>query len=186
MRSAIARPSDRLVLIVLFASVFFVRCGLPLFSTPSDQDVLQPISFLSGAELIGFIAIAFVLNDLGADHVLRWWDFVMISIAAIGLIHPWHAISALILTGFGLLFFCRNNRALVSLAQLCIGLAWIDLWGKLLFSLIQPWLLPIETTLAYLPCPFLAHSRLSAMRFSVRTGMTWKYTRHARHFIIPS
>ena len=42
-----------------------------------------------------------------------------------------------------------TNASIVG--QLCIGLAWIDLWGPLVMGLIEQWLLPIETALAYIP-----------------------------------
>lgn len=143
VRNAIDQPSDRIVLTALFAVLFCLHYGELLFVPAAGQRALH------AAGLIGFAAVTFVLKRLGADRVLRWWDFVAITIAAITLIHPGHQTGELVLTGLGLLFIARSNRHLASLGQLCIGLAWIGLWGFWALSFIEQWLLPIETVLGY-------------------------------------
>ena len=81
-----------------------------------------------------------------------WFDLAAIFAIAIIIVHPWRSIGALAITGLGILFvFCRSDRRLASLGQLCLGLAWIDLWGPIVMGLINQWLLPIETALAHLP-----------------------------------
>ena len=148
VRDAIAEPSDRIVLMTLFVSLFCVHYVIPL-SLSALVGGEPPVARTAG--LIGFAAVAMVLKNLGADRVLRWWDFVAIALLAIALIPPWPAIGALVLTGLGVLYIVRSDRRLASLGQLCIGLAWISLWGPLTLSFIEPWLLPFETALAFLP-----------------------------------
>jgi hypothetical protein len=62
------------------------------------------------------------------------------------------------------LFIARSDKRIASLGQLCIGLVWIDFWGSLAFSFIAPWLLPVETAIAYLPLslfgPFSLHGQI--------------------------
>lgn len=144
VRNAIDQPSDRIVLTVLFAVLFCLHYGELLFVPTAGQRGLH------AAGLIGFAAVTFVLKRLGADRVLRWWDFVAIIVAGAALIHPWHYTGDLVLTGLGLLFIARSDRRLASLGQLCIGLAWIGFWGFLALDFIEQWLLPIETELGYL------------------------------------
>jgi len=155
VRDTVEQPTDRILLMALFASLFCLNYGALLFNLAAGERLIFPTSHtVSGAEIIGFIAIAVVLKDLRADPVLRWWDFVAIAgiaIAAIALIHPWRSVGALVISGLGLLFIGRSDRRLASLGQLCIGLAWIDFWGPLVLRLIEQWLLPIETALAYIP-----------------------------------
>ena len=152
LRDAIEQPTDRTVLAALFASLFFLNYVAQLFDLAAGERLIFSSSrTISGAQLIGFVAIAVVLKDLAADRVLRWWDFATIAGIAILLIHPWRSNAALAVSVLGLMFIGRGDKRLKSLAQLCLGLAWIDLWGPLVMGLIGQWLLPIETELAHIP-----------------------------------
>jgi len=151
-REAVEQPTDRIVLTAIFVSLFCLNYIAQLFDTAAGERLIFATSrTVSGAEIIGFIAIAVVLKELGAQRVLRWWDFATISALAVFLIHPWRSNAALALSLLGLLFIGRSNKQLASLGQLCLGLAWIDLWGPLVMGLIAQWLLPIETELARIP-----------------------------------
>jgi hypothetical protein len=152
LRDAIEQPTDRTVLAALFASLFFLNYVAHLFDLAAGERLIFSSSrTVSGAELIGFVAIAVVLKDLAADRVLRWWDFATIAGIAIFLIHPWRSNAALAVSLLGLMFIGRGDKRLKSLGQLCLGLAWIDLWGPVVMGLIGQWLLPIETELAHIP-----------------------------------
>jgi len=152
IRDAVEKPTDRLVLMALFACLFCVNYGVQFFNFGAGERLITSATYtVSGAELIGFIAIAAVLKDLKSDRLLHRWDFIAIATMAIALIHPWRSIGALIITCLALMFIGRNDKRLASLGQLCIGLAWIDLWGPLVMGLIDQWLLPVETALAYIP-----------------------------------
>jgi len=152
VRDAVEQPTDRLVLLALFASLFCLNYGAQLFNLAAgERFIFSATRTVSGAEIIGFVAIFAVLKDLKADPILRWWDYAAIVAIAIALIHPWRSIGALAVSALGVLFVGRSDKRLASLGQLCIGLAWIDLWGPLVMGLIAQWLLPIETALAYIP-----------------------------------
>src|SRR5262245_36340941 len=161
-RKAIEQPDDRIVLAALFASLFFLSYLLQLFDLGAGERFIFGTSrTVSGAEIVGFVAIAVVLKELGTDRVLRWWDFVAIASLSIFLIHPWRSTAALAISVLGLLFVGRSDKRLASLGQLCLGLAWIDFWGPLVMGLIEPWLLPIETAIAHLPLPMFGSFSLA-------------------------
>lgn len=153
---AIGQPSDRLILSALFLLIFGLHYGARLFTPGAGEQI---VSGFRTAEIIGFVAIATVLQRLGADRVLRRWDFATIIIAAVVLIHPWPRIGGLVLSGLGLSLMARQDRRLASLGQLCIGLAWIDVWGPIALEFVAAWLLPLETALGFLAlAPFGAFS----------------------------
>jgi hypothetical protein len=141
----IREPSDRDVLAVFFATFF-----LQVYLSRTFIDRHSEVS-LGTAELIGFAAIASMLQRLNSDRILRSWDHVVIVLGGVAIVHPWSRVGPLVLTVLGLLFIFRSDRRRASLGQLCLGLAWIGLWGPLVFRLIQPWFLPMETALGYLP-----------------------------------
>ena len=145
--AALDYPSDRTLLALFFVTAFYLAYGLPLFVArePSESSPLR------AAEVFGFIAVAVVIGRMGSDCVLRKSDLVAFAISAIALMHPWHSMATVMLTAIGILFLFRKDPRLASLGQLCIGLAWIHLWGKVVLSFIEPWLLPIEAALGYLP-----------------------------------
>ena len=152
VRDAIEHPTDRIVLGALFVSLFCLSYFAQLFDlNAGERLIFSTTRTVSGAEIVGFVAIAVVLKDLKADHVLRWWDFAIISSLAIFLIHPWRSNGALAISALGLLFIGRGDKRLSSLGQLCLGLAWIDFWGPFVMGLIEQCLLPIETAIAYIP-----------------------------------
>ena len=187
VRHAIERPTDRTILIALFASLFFLNYVAQLFDLSAGERLIFSTSrTVSGAQIIGFIAIAVVLKDLRADIVLRWFDLATIFAIAVATLHPWRSIGALAFSILGILFICRSDKRLRSLGQLCLGLAWIDFWGPVVMGLINQWLLPIETALAKLPCPSSAHSRLPAMLSWARMVTTYLSSSLVQHFAIPS
>ena len=142
-----ARANDRVVLAGFFASLFLLYYRANLLNLIAADTS----RILSGAEILGFFAIASILKDLKADSVLRWWDLLAIVGVMIACIHPSHSVGAIGMTCLGLLLIARSDKRLASLGQLCIGFAWIDIWGPLALKFIEHWLLPIETALASLP-----------------------------------
>jgi hypothetical protein len=145
--TALDQPSDRTLLALFFATVFYLAYGLPLF-IGRDGSEAPP---LRAAEVIGFVAVAVTIARIGSDRILRKADLIAIAIATIALTHPWHSMAVVMLTVIGIFFLSREDRRLASLGQLCIGLAWISLWGKVVLSFIEPWLLPIEAALGFAP-----------------------------------
>jgi hypothetical protein len=137
-------PSDRDILAAFFAALFLQIYLSRAFIAPAGIS-------LGAAELIGFAAIASMLQRLNSDRILRSSDYVAIAFGGVAIVHPWSRVGALVLTVLGLLFLLRSDRRLASLGQLCLGLAWLDLWGPLVFRVIEPWFLPLETALGYLP-----------------------------------
>ena len=142
-----ARANDRVVLAGFFASLFLLYYRANLLNLIAADTS----RILSGAEILGFFAIASILKDLKADCVLRWWDLLAIVGIMIACIHPSNSVGAIGMTCLGLLLIARSDKRLASLGQLCIGLTWIDIWGPLALRFIEHWLLPIETALASLP-----------------------------------
>jgi hypothetical protein len=158
LREAIKSLDDRFVLTALFVILFIFNYA------PNLMDALANISAvendlthsrtITGAEILGFVAIAVVLKDLKADRVLKWSDFVAVIGIAIASVYPSSVSRAIAMTYLGLLFVPRTDKRLASLGQLCLGLVWIDFWGPLVLTSIKDWLLPIETAFAYLPLSF--------------------------------
>src|SRR5262245_12840689 len=121
VRGVVEQPTDRVILIALFASLFCLNYGAQLFSLAAGERLIFPTSRTVGAaEIIGFFAIAVVLKDLKTDAVLRRLDLAIILAVAIALVHPWRSIGALAITGLGALFVCRSDKRLASLGQLCL------------------------------------------------------------------
>lgn len=146
LRGTIENPSDRAVLSVFFAGLFCLHYGAGLL-VPTQGELF--VSTFRAAEFMGFAAVVVILNGLSGARLLRWFDLAFIVLAAIVLIHPWRRFGALALTGVGFLFLTRTDRRLSSLGQVCLGFAWIDIWGKMLLGFISTWLLPIETAIGY-------------------------------------
>src|ERR1700751_2030923 len=154
LHDAIKHLDDRAVLTALFVTLFFLNYAGNLIDALTnlsavDNDLTHSRT-ITGAEVLGFVAIAVVLKDLGTDRVLRWWDFVAIIGLTIASCYPSPLSRAIAMTGLGLLFVGLGDKRIVSLGQLCIGLVWIDFWGALVLNLIGPWLLPVESKFAYL------------------------------------
>jgi len=143
---AIGDPSDRLLLAAFFLSVF-------------SLDYLPQVFAATGSfpttEFIGFAAIAIVLQRLGADRLLRRWDYIALFVASAVLLHPWRHTGGLALTGVGLLFCLRKDRRLAALGQLSLALAVLDIWGQMELTAIEAKLVPIEAWLAYIPLSLL-------------------------------
>jgi hypothetical protein len=152
---------DRDLLVAFFASLF-----LQVYLWRAFEGLFP----LGAAELLGFAAIASMLQRLSSDRILRSSDYVALAFAGVALIHPWGRVGALVLTALGLLFTFRRERRLASLGQLCLGLAWLDLWGPLLFRVIEPWFLPMETALGYLPLSLFGSFSLEGNAIISDTG----------------
>jgi Transmembrane exosortase (Exosortase_EpsH) len=152
---------DRDLLVAFFASLF-----LQVYLSRAFKGLFP----LGAAELLGFAAIASMLQRLGSDRILRPSDYVAIAFGGVALVHPWSRVGALVLTALGLLFIFRSERRLASLGQLCLGLAWLDLWGPLVFRVIEPWFLPMETALGYLPLSLFGSFSLDGNAIVSDTG----------------
>ena len=161
MRVISKELSDRDVLLAFFASLF-----VQVYLSRAFEGIIS----LGAAELIGFAAIATILQRLSSDRMLRSVDYVAIVFGSIAIVHPWSRVGAIVLTGLGLLFVLRSDRRLASLGQLCLGLAWLDLWGHLVFRVIEPWVLPMETALGYLPLSLFGSFSLDGNAILSDTG----------------
>jgi len=178
LRDAIKYLDDRVVLTALFVTLFFLNYAGNLIDALAnisavDNDLTHSRT-ITGAEVLGFVAIAVVLKDLRTDRVLRWWDFVAIIGAAVASFYPSPLSRAIAMTGLGLLFVARSDKRIASLGQLCIGLVWIDFWGALVLSLIGPWLLPFESRLAYLAVSLFGPFSLDGLIISNGSGFAIK------------
>ena len=144
--AATRNPSDQVVLIAFFSALFALHFGLRLAS-PAFAD--PGAAAFNAAQMLGFAAIAVVLERIGGDRILQRRDFTAIMIAAIMLVHPWQGAGVFVMTGLGLWFLRRRDRCLVSLGQLCLGLACLEFWGRAALTLVADGLLPLETALAF-------------------------------------
>jgi hypothetical protein len=174
LRDAIKHVNDRVVLIAFFILAFYfyywadlLHGFASLFSVESDVTVSRT---LGGAEILGLVAVAVTLKDLKSDRVLRWWDFAAIIATAIAGIYSSRTFGAIGVTCLGVLFMARSDKRIASLGQLCVGFAWLGFWGPLALDLIKPWLLPIETALAYAPLSFLGSFSLHGTIISNGNG----------------
>jgi hypothetical protein len=151
----IVKLADNRVLLAGFFVLILCRYYLVSFlGVFSPELVLDTRRTVSGAEGLGFIAIAVILNDLKADRILRWWDVTAIIGIAVVCLHQSFSLGMIGITCLGVLLVVREDKHLVSLGQLCIGLAWISFWGPIVLKAILQWLLPLETALAYWPLHF--------------------------------
>jgi hypothetical protein len=173
---AISHLSDRVVLIVVFVALFLLNYAGNVIEAVTnissvDNDLAHSRT-ASGAQVLGFVAVAIVLADLKSDRVLRWWDYLAVFCITLVSVYPSPTLRAIAMTCVGLLFVVRADKRLASFGQLCIGLVWIDFWGSLALSLISSWLLPVETALAYLPLSFLGKFSLQGITISSGNDFT--------------
>jgi hypothetical protein len=178
LHDAIKYLDDRTVLTALFVALFFLNYADNLIDALTnlsavDNDLTHSRT-ITGAEVLGFFAIAVVLKDLRTDRVLRWWDFVAIIGVTIASFYPSPLSRAIAMTGLGLLFVAQSDKRIASLGQLCIGLVWIDFWGALVLSLIGPWLLPVESKFAYLAVSLFGPFSLDGLIISNGNGFAIK------------
>jgi hypothetical protein len=167
------RPEDRIVLGALFAILFWRDFGPSIFA--GFTSLFAGSEFvgsrtLGGAEILGFVAIALIIKDLKTDRVLGRWEVLAAAGVAIAVLCFSHTIAAIGLTCLGLLFVTRSDKRIASLGQLCIGLAWIGFWGALVLFVIKPWLLPIETALAFAPLSLFGSFSLEGIVISNTSG----------------
>lgn len=178
LHDAIKRVNDRVVLAVVFVVLFSLNYAGNLIGAVTnafavDNDLTHSRT-ASGAEILGFVAIAVVLKDLKTDRVLRCWDFLAILGITIASLYPSSVSRAIAMTCLGLLFIPRSDKRITSLGQLCIGLVWIDFWGPLVLNLIGRWMLPVETALAYLPLSLFGPFSLNGLVISNGAGFAIK------------
>ena len=95
----IKEPSDRDILAAFFAALFLQVYLSRAFIGSADGHLAAP---LGAAELIGFAAIASMLQRLNSDRILRSWDYVAIAFGGIAILHPWSRVGAVVLTVLGL------------------------------------------------------------------------------------
>ncbi|HTO78630.1 MAG TPA: hypothetical protein VMJ31_02515 [Methylocystis sp.] len=138
--SALRAPSDRLVLALFFLSLFCLDYLPNLFGALPFPTI----------ELIAFFAVACALRRFGADAVLSGADYALLGLAGLALAHPWRHMGGLVLTLVGLWFCMRRDARLAAIGQLSLGLACVDVWGPVLQAGIEEFLLPLETSFAFL------------------------------------
>jgi len=178
LHDTVKHINDRVVLAVVFVVLLSLNYAGNLVGAVGnaftvDND-LPHSRTASGAEILGFVAIAVVLKDLKTDRVLRWWDFLAILGIAIASLYPSPVSRAIAMTCLGLLFIPRSDKRIASLGQLCIGLVWIDFWGPLVLNLIGRWILPVESALAYLPLSLFGPFSLNGLVISNGSGFAIK------------
>jgi len=173
-QNSIKHLNDRVVLAAVFVALFclnyapnFIEALANIFAVGHD---LSHSRTVSGAEVLGFVAIAVALKDLKADRLLRWWDFIAMTAIVMASLYPSHVIRAIAMTCVGLLFIAQNDKRIASLGQLCLGLVWIDFWGALALEAIKQWLLPIETAFAFLPLSLFGAFSLDGIIISNGSG----------------
>jgi hypothetical protein len=176
LRDAINHLNDRVVLTAAFVALFSLNYAGGLIGAVANIFAVENDLTLSrtanGAEILGFVAVAVTLADLKSDHVLRWWDFLAVFAITIASVYPSPISRAIAMTCLGLLFIVRSDKRIASLGQLCIGLVWIGFWGSIVLSFIAPWLLPIETTLAYLGLSLFGSFSVNGNTISNGSGFT--------------
>lgn len=160
--SALRAPSDRLVLALFFLSLFCLDYLPNLFSGQAFPTI----------ELIAFFAIASTLRRLGADSVLSGADYALLALAGLALAHPWRHVGGLVLTLVGVWFCMRRDARLSTIGQLSLGLACVDVWGPVLQAGIEEFLLPLETSLAFLILSHLGDFALIGNAISGGSGHT--------------
>ncbi|HVI78607.1 MAG TPA: hypothetical protein VM715_10690 [Candidatus Acidoferrum sp.] len=152
---------DRDLLVAFFASLF-----LQVYLSRAFKGFIS----VRGCRITRVCRHCLDAAKVGSDRILPSSDYVAIAFGGAALVHPWSRVGALVLTALGLLFTFRSERRLASLGQLCLGLAWLDLWGPLVFRVIEPWFLPMETALGYLPLSLFGSFSLDGNAIVSDTG----------------
>lgn len=160
--SALRAPSDRLVLTVFFFSLFCLDY-LPILIEGQAFPTIP---------LVALYAIACMLRRLGADAVLSWPDYMLLALAGLALAHPWRHMGGLVLTLLGLWFCLRRDARLAAIGQLSLGLACVELWAPVVQSAIEEFLLPVETSFAFLTLSHLGEFELIGNAISGAGGHT--------------
>src|SRR5215470_13156976 len=108
LHDAIKHVNDRVVLTAVFVALFFLNYAGNLIDALTNisavENDLTHSRTVTGAEVLGFVAIAVVLKDLSTDRVLRWWDFVTMIGVTIASFYPSPLSRAIAMTCLGFLF----------------------------------------------------------------------------------
>jgi len=159
---AMRNPSDRLLLAAFFFSLLCLDYLPIVFGGQAFPTI----------ELIAFFAIASTLRRLAGDAVLSTADYALLGLAGLALAHPWRHMGGLVLTLVGLSFCPRRDARLAAIGQLSLGLACVDVWGPVLQAGIEEFLLPFETSLAFLILSHLGDFALIGNAISGGSGHT--------------
>jgi exosortase/archaeosortase family protein len=162
LASAIAEPSDRLILGGFFLLVFLLDYA---------PRAVGPNAFPT-VEFVAFLAIGAVAWGMDGARRLASWDYLLVALLALAVTHPWRHVAGLALTVFGLAYSWRADYRLAALGRLALGLACVDIWGFVLHAAVEEWMLPIETDLAYYPLTLLGSFRLIGNAISHDGGHT--------------
>jgi exosortase/archaeosortase family protein len=117
----------------------------------------------SATQLLGFFVVASLIQELKSDQVLKRWDLTVLLAAVLACSIPQRFGFAAAATLLGTLFFWRSDYRLSSIGQLSLALAWMDFWGPLAYMLIESWLLPLETALAFVPLAIFTSAKLEGV-----------------------
>ena len=148
---------DKHCLALLFICNFILWATLGI----EHSGLILTFNNLNLAEVFGIFTITLSLTRLGPEDFFSRRDYLFLSAAALLILYPRDPSVFLSLTLVGLLLRGRPNKDLASIGELSLGLAWVLFWGKLVFQFIQPWLLPIEAWIGFLPLSFFGSFTLS-------------------------
>lgn len=147
--------SDKFLLAVFFLSAFLLW-----LSWIAGSKGLEGLKNLPFASLIGYCSIFVVLGRIEASTFLTSRDIFLIGGSSVLFAIPQNTIIAFVFTTIGFLLISKNDRNIVSLGQICIGLAWIDVWGPFLLVTIEDWLLRFEALIAFMPLKLFGEYKL--------------------------
>jgi len=126
--------------LILWFALKTVRMGLP-----------ASINSLSLAEVLGIFTTIVTLSRLGPGDFLTRRDYLLLSLSALLFLYPRDLSVFLSLTLVGALLKSKKNNEVAAIGEVSLGFAWILYWGNLVLQLFQPWLMPFETWIGFLP-----------------------------------
>jgi exosortase/archaeosortase family protein len=116
---------------------------------------------LSATLFLGFWTIFSLIREVQPDEpVFDHWDIFAIVSGVLFLAIPLHETFALGTTLLGIVLTFKPDRRLASIGQLSLAIAWMDFWGPELYSLLEQWILPVESALAFVPLVLSGHFTL--------------------------
>ena len=166
---SLARAPDSLLLGAFLALSFVFVYGPAVLALGGDAGIG---SLSSLPEALGLLALGLTLWRLGDAAVLDRGDWAAIALSALVLIHPAPWSPAVALTVAGLRLVMHGNPGARTAGVLCLGFAWIYLWGPLVFNAVSPWLLPLETWLAFALLAPLRSFTLSGTTIEAANGFS--------------
>jgi hypothetical protein len=133
---------------VVIAVVWYRVSVASIFASATAANPLDLMGIGAG-ELLAVIALFSIIQRVGDDALLTRRDLLVLASSSIAFVIPTLVAACIPITIAALLFLPRRDKRLASLGQLFLALASYELLGRVLFTLVSPYVLSAETTAVY-------------------------------------